>query len=156
MATYLLGAIVRLWTRLAKGGIDKWERHRYRSIASASAPLHGEVLSPEDQELVAAHHEILIEWRTAEQPVVPTVRRRHVYRPPSARQQARMRARALAPVQAFTDDPLTAPIPVPLAPAVIANSVPVSPAPWNPEGPSAVFSRDWINKILADHEAGTR
>jgi len=36
----------------------------------------------------------------------------------------------MAPVQRFAADPLSAPLAGPLAPAVIAASVPVSPAPW--------------------------
>lgn len=153
MTTYLLGAIVRLYQRLFKGGVDKWERGRARSIAAASAPLHGDVLPPDDQELVDAHHEIVVEWRTAEQPVVSTVRRRHLYRPPSQRQLDRMRARQLAPRKAFEADPLSAPLAGPLAPAVIHASVPVSPAPFQLEGPTGVFPRDWIAQVMARAEA---
>lgn len=149
MTTYLLGAIVRLAHRLFKGGISKEERGRARSIAAASAPLHGLPVAPEDRELVEAHHEIVVEWRTAEQPVVPAFTRKHLYRPPSQRQLDRMRARLVAPAQRFAADPLSAPLAGPLAPAVIAQSVPVSPAPFQPEGPTGVFPSDWIAKVLA-------
>jgi hypothetical protein len=80
MTHYLLGAVVRLAQRLFKGGISKEERGRQRSIAAATAPLHGVPLSPEDAELVAAHHEIVVEYRTGEIPKIvdpprrPTVR----------------------------------------------------------------------------------
>jgi hypothetical protein len=149
VTAYLLGAIVRLWQRATKGGISKLERHRARSIAKATSPLHADPLPPEDEAFVQAHHEIVVEWRTAEQPVVSTVRRRHLYRPPSQRQLAAMRARRLKPVREFAADPLSAPLAGPLAPAVIAASVPVSPAPWHMEGPTGVFSRDWIEKAMA-------
>lgn len=154
MTRYILGAVVRLWLRIRTGGIDKWERGRARSIAKASAPLHGEELPAADLALVDAHHAIVVEWRTAEQPVVSPVRRRHVYKPPSQQQLKRMRARTLKPVHDFAADPLSAPLAGPLAPAVIAASVPVSPAPWQMEGPTGMFPRDWIAKIIADAEAG--
>lgn len=164
MTTYLLGAIVRAWRRCTKGGIDKWERGRARSIAAASAPLHGEVLAPEDVELVEAHHEIVVEYRTADQPVVPQpVRRRHVYKPPSPRQIA-------ATERAFAADPLYAPIPGRhrmeepelfaerieewFAPVVAPSSAPFPVRPQEPEpleleGPTGVFPRDWIQQVMA-------
>lgn len=151
MTTYLLGAIVRLAHRLFKGGISKEERGRQRSIAKATAPLHGDVLPPEDVPLAAAWHEDVVDkasW-TGEQAVVPTFTRKHLYRPPSQRQLDRMRARRAAPVEAFAKDPLSAPLAGPLAPAVIAQLVPVSPAPFQPEGPTGVFPSDWIAKVLA-------
>jgi hypothetical protein len=155
VTTYLLGAIVRLWGRLAKGGIDKWERGRARSIAAASAPLHGDALPPEDRKLVQAHHEIVVEWRTAEQPVVSTVRRRHLYRPPSQRQLAAMRARRMAPVREFAADPLSAPLAGPLAPAVIAASVPVSPAPqpWFLESFTTGWTKADVDRMVAQAKA---
>lgn len=140
MTMYLLGAVVRLWRRMFKGGIDRWERGRLRSIAAASAPLHGEVLPPVDRALVDAHHEILVESRTAEYPVLPQVRRRHVYRPPNARQAATIARRRAAPREAFEADPLSAPLAGPLAPAVVASSVrSFEPEPWHLES----FTTGW-------------
>lgn len=149
MTTYLLGAIVRLYQRVFKGGVDKWERGRARSIAKASAPLHGDVLPPEDVPLADAWHvdvEEKASW-TGEQRIVSPVRRRHLYRPPSQRQLAAMRARRLRPVQDFANDPLSAPLAGPLAPAVIAASVPVSPAPqaWFLES----FTESWTAAEVA-------
>jgi hypothetical protein len=158
MTHYLLGAVVRLFQRCFKGGIDKWERGRARSMAAASAPLHGEELPPEDLALVDAHHEIVVEWRTAEQPAVTPVRRRHLYRPPSPRQLAAMRARHLKPVQEFAADPLTAPLAGPLVPAVIAASVPVSPAPqpWFLESFTTGWTKAQLAEILAAQTEATR
>jgi hypothetical protein len=142
MTRYFLGAFVRLWTRLAKGGIDKWERGRARSIAAASAPLHGEELPPEDQALADAHHEIVVEWRTAEQPTVPAFTRKHLYRPPTPRQLAAMRARIAAPAQRFAADPLSAPLATELSPAVELPG----PAPaWRLES----FTESWTAADLA-------
>lgn len=156
MTRYLLGAVVRLYHRLFKGGIDKWERNRARSIAKASAPLHGVVLPPDEREHADAIHEHVVEWRTAELPMVPTARRRHLYRPPSQRQLEAMRRRRLAPVRAFASDPLSAPLVGPLAPAVIAASVPVSPAPaaWLLESFTTGWSRADIARMVADAKAG--
>jgi hypothetical protein len=151
MTRYFLGAFVRLARRLFKGGISREERGRLRSIAKATAPLHGDALPPEDVPLAAAWHEDVVDkasW-TGEQPVVPAFTRKHLYRPPTPRQLAAMRARIAEPAQRFAADPLGAPLAGPLVPAVIAQSVPVSPAPFQPEGPTGVFPSDWIAKVLA-------
>lgn len=149
---YLLGAVVRLWRRLSKGGVDKWERGRARSIAAASAPLHGDALPVVDRELVDAHHEILVEFRTDEQPAITPVRRRSTTRPPSQRQLDAIRARRLKPTQAFAADPLGAPLAGPLAPAVLLSSVSISEPPaWHLES----FTTEWTTaKFAALAKAG--
>lgn len=158
MTTYLLGAVVRLWQHLTRGGISKLERGRARSMAAASAPLHDLPVPEADRELVQAHHEIVVEWRTAEQPVVSQVRRRHVQRPPSRRQLDAMRARRLKPMQDFASDPLSAPLVGPLAPAVIAASVPVSPAPapWFLESFTTGWTKADVERMVADYKAGAQ
>src|SRR5258705_547370 len=87
--------------RVRKGG-TKEERRRTRAIADATARRHGPLKNPEEQKLAD-------EWqadteekraRTGEQPLVraaPPVRKRHVYRGPTARQLEAMRSRLLAP-----------------------------------------------------------
>jgi len=156
MTTYLLGAIVRLWKHVTTGGISKLERRRARSIAKATTPLHAEALPPEDEAFVQAHHEIYVEYVTAEQPAVSTVRRRHLYRPPSQRQLDRIRARRLKPVQDFRADPLSAPLAGPLAPAVIAASVPVSPAPWLLESFTQGWTKADVERMVAEAKAAAR
>jgi hypothetical protein len=89
-----------------------------------------------------------------------------------------MRRRALAPVEAFHADALTAPIPdlhqfaapveheslslqwfAPLtleSPSMLYPSLPTEPAPPDPrdlEGPTGVWSKGWIDSVLAGAEA---
>jgi hypothetical protein len=158
MTRYFLGAFVRLWGRLFKGGINKEERGRLRSIAKATAPLHGDALPPEDVPLAAAWHEDDVDkasW-TGEQRVVTTFTRKHLYRGPSQRQLDAMRARQRRPVEVFAADPLTAPLAGPLAPAVIATSVPVGQEPWRLESFTQGWTKADLARILADSKETSR
>lgn len=152
---YLLGAVVRLWRRMFKGGIDRWERGRLRSIAAASAPLHTTSFTPDDLFLVKGHHKLVEQFRTAEQPIVTPVRRRSVQRPPSQRQLDVIRARRLKPRQDFAADPLSAPLAGPLAAPVLLSSVRSwEPEPWHLES----FTQGWtsadIERLVAEAKAG--
>lgn len=112
IATVIGGmAVAYLVHRVCKNG-TKEERRRAKAITDATARRH-EVLAPEEQKLADAWHEDIQDARarTDEYPVVPVVRKRHVYRPPSQRQLDAARARLLAPVRHFAADPLAAPIP---------------------------------------------
>lgn len=141
---YLLGAVVRLWRKLSKGGVDRWERGRARSIAAASAPLHGELLPAADRQLVDAQHAIVVEWRTDEQPVVAPVRRRAVVRRPARWQLVAAARREVAARRAA--DPLRGPLAGPLAPAVVLSSVrSAEPAPWHLES----FTTEWTTAEFA-------
>lgn len=144
MTRYLLGAVVRLWRRMFKGGIDRWERGRLRSIAAAGAPLHGEALPAADQELADAHHEIVTEWRTTELPVLAPVRRRTVTRRPARWQQVAARRRLAAQHRAA--DPLTGPLTGPLAAPVVLSSMRSSEPPaWHLES----FTESWTTAEFA-------
>jgi len=149
------------------------EKLRPQSEAAAAGARH-DTLSEKDaaaaEELSAWHAEI-----SSEQPVVhPPVRRRRVDRPPSPRQLAAIRARALAPVRAFAADPLAAPIPGQhraeeprlfeaeaerwFAPALAESprvfpDLPAEPPAFELEGPTGVFPKDWIARVMADAEA---
>lgn len=150
---YLLGAVVRLWRRACCGGVDRWERGRARSIAAASAPLHGDVLPPDEQALADAHHELATEWRTGEQPVVRPVRRQVAVRRPARWQRVATARRRLAARAAA--DPLSAPIAVPLERPVFTAGL-VEPAPWDLES----FTQQWetgeIARIVDEARAGAR
>src|SRR5207249_1978149 len=82
MTMYLLGAVVRLWRRMARGGFRPAERRRQRSIAALAA-RHADAIPAADVALVDAHHELITEWRTGEQRAVVPVRRRAVVRKPA-------------------------------------------------------------------------
>lgn len=148
------------------------EKLRPQSEAAAAGARHDQ-LSEKDaadaEELSAWHAEI-----SAEHPLVgPAVHRRHVHKPPSARQQAAIRARALAPLHAFAADPLAAPIPGQhraeeprlfaaeaerwFAPALAAAprafpDLPAEPLAFEAEGPTGVFPKDWIAQVMAAAE----
>lgn len=143
MSTLLLGAVVRLWRRMSKGGINRWERGRARSIAAATAPLHGDILPPEEQALADAHHEIAVEFRTGEQPVVRQVCRRAATRRPARWQRLLAARRRLVRAAA---DPLRGPLTGPLAAPVVFSSVRSSePEPWRLES----FTDCWTAAAIA-------
>jgi hypothetical protein len=145
---WLLLLAVRKRQKL-RSGIDRWERGRRRSRAEMTAGRH-RPMSTVDVRWAAEAEQAAEVWRTDEQPLV-SVRRRHTYRPPTPRQLARMRARQTAPARAFAADPLTAPLAGPLAPSAVIPSMPhVEPAPFVSEGPTGVFDRQWIARILEE------
>jgi hypothetical protein len=144
------------------------ERDRAKSEAQMAAPV-----SDADEEAAAPLVAYVVEIGTDELPIVhPPVRRRRVDKPPSPRQQAAMRARALAPVRAFDADPLGAPIPGQhraeepalfeaeaerwFAPALAAApafpDLPAEPPSFDLEGPTGVFPKDWIAQVMAAAE----
>lgn len=138
--------------RVAAGPL---ERGRARSIAAASAPLHSLPVAAADREHVDAVHDMLVESRTDEQPIVTRVRRRSVQRPPSQRQLDVIRARRLKPRQDFAADPLSAPLAGPLAAPVLLSSVRSwEPEPWHLES----FTQGWtsadIERLVAEAKAG--
>lgn len=153
------------------------ERGRAASEAAAAAPAHAP-LSDADAAEVAELHGYFQEIGTGEHPKMPapTLRRRHVQRPPSERQLTAMRVRALAPVRHFEANPLAAPIPgrhrfeepalfadaavdwfsssmPPETAAAAYPALPADPDPWLLDGPTGVWSVGWIDSVLAKAEA---
>jgi hypothetical protein len=149
VTTYMLGVVVRLWRRCTKGGVNRWERGRARSIAAATAPLHGDILPADEQALADAHHEIAVEFRTGEQPVVRQVCRRRSTRRPTRWQLVAAARRRLARAEAA--DPLRAPLDVPLERSVAAAGL-VEPPPWDFES----FTREWKTGEFAAIVAAAR
>lgn len=176
MTRYLLGAVVRLWHRATKGGIDRWERRRVRSMAKASAPLHGEKIPAADMPLIEAWREDVEDKasRTAELPIVHVVHRRHTHRRPVRWQRVAARRRTL---RGFHADPLAAPVPAqhrveePVLfgawledwfrrPAALGPAStpfpepPAEPEPWDLESFTQGWTRDDIARMVADAKAG--
>jgi hypothetical protein len=149
------------------------ERERAKSEAAMAAPVSEADLA-EAAPLVAYVEEI----GTNELPIVrPAVRRRRVDKPPSARQQAAIRARALAPVHAFAADPLAAPIPGQhraeepalfaaeaerwFAPSLdeaprLFPDLPAEPPAWHLESFTQGWTKADVDRMVAKAKAGAR
>jgi len=136
------------------------ERSRAKSeaeMAAAETDVLPEAEAGEAAALVGHFRELA----TDEQPIVPTVRKRHVYRGPTARQLEVMRRRLLAPIREFQADPLAAPIPdlhltaepVLFGAAVedwFSGSVPfIAPAGEPKPLPALDFTGEWDAAIFA-------
>jgi hypothetical protein len=148
------------------------ERERAKSEAAMAAPV-----SDADEEAAAALVAYVVEIGTDELPLVqPAVRRRRVDKPPSPRQQAAIRARALAPVRAFAADPLAAPIPGQhraeeprlfdaeaerwFAPALAATptfpDLPAEPPAWHLESFTQGWTKADVARMVAEQKASAR
>jgi hypothetical protein len=153
---YLLDAIVRLYRRIRPAGIDKvsaevYEDHRDRDAYEAEiAKVEHDRLSAKDEAEVAELRAFVEEIGSGEFPSL-----------------------------AFDADPLGAPIPdghrveaeaffhdlfadkisaftwvaAERSTVALSSVQVVEPAPFELEGPTGVFSRDWINKVIARVEA---
>lgn len=153
MARYFLGAFVRLAQRIFKGGISKEERGRQRSIAAASAPLHGLPVAPEDRELVEAHHEIVVEYRTGELPKIVDTPRRPTVREVARkyRRPARHSAKRLPKKQ--VRDALNGPLPDELSPAVM---LPGPPPALQLDSFTTGWTKAELDRILANAKETSR
>lgn len=151
MTMYLIGALVRAWHRMSRGGLRPSERRRQRSIAALAA-RHADAIPAADVALVEAHHELITKWRTDEQPVIEPVRRRTVMRRPARWQ--RVAAARVAVALDRAADPLRGPLRGPLAAPVVLSSVRFSePAPWHLESFTTGWTRAEMDALVAEAKA---
>lgn len=154
--------------------LERGRRQSEAEMAAAETDVLPEAEAGEAAALVGHFRELA----TDEHPIVPTVRRHHVYRDPSPQQIDRMRQRMFAPVRRFEADPLAAPIPDALvavaAPVLFGDAVeewfappvepmsvafpelPAEPEPWQLGGFTAEWSTGELAKLIDAAKAGAK
>lgn len=151
MTTYLLGAIVRLWHRCTKSGIE--EMPAQHQVDRDRAAYEAEIAKAEREQLSAADEAEIAAFEAfvntgelpnlafAADPLGENIPDGYVMEPESFFNDL-----AASRLSAFT---WTAASRTTVALSSVQVVEPAPPEPFALEGPTGVFSKDWIEQVMA-------